>query len=127
MAVVLAGALALFALSSDGADVAVDETIEVEPVAEILSPREYLFTMYPALARRFDCVIRRESGWYAAAQNPRSGAAGLTQMMMETWLSTPQGKRGESRFDAYANLDAAAWLVNYGGGWGHWSQTIGGC
>lgn len=117
----LLAALTLVTMSSSAGS-------EIEaPMPEILSPHEYLFAQYPALARRFDCVIRRESGWFSDAQNPRSGAAGLTQMLMSTWLSTPPGRRGESRFNPYSNIDGAAWLVTDGGGWRHWSATVGGC
>jgi len=124
VAVVLAGALLLSSLSSDGAPVL--ETEEV-PVPAVLSPRQYLFASYPSIAPRMACVIQKESRWDPVAQNPYSGAAGLTQILLSTWLTTPPGRRGESRFNAYSNLDGAAWLVTAGGGWRHWAATIGGC
>jgi hypothetical protein len=113
----------------------IEETVEA-PVPALLpdtptvsspSPKAYLYSAYPALARRFDCVIQRESRWDPSAQNPRSGAAGLTQMLLSTWMTTPSGKRGESRFNAFSNIDGAAWLVTSGGGWRHWAATVGGC
>jgi hypothetical protein len=91
------------------------------------TPQSYLYRTYPAIARRLDCVIARESRWSPSAQNPRSSAGGLAQILLSTWLSTPQGKRGESRFDAYSNIDGAAWLATSGGGWRHWAATVGGC
>ncbi len=130
MAVLLAGALLLQSLSSDGSPeaLATDAEIVEAPVAAVtLSPRQYLFATYPSIAPRLACVIQKESRWDPGAQNPRSGAAGLTQMLLSTWLTTPPGRRGERRFNAYSNLDGAAWLVSYGGGWRHWAATIGGC
>jgi hypothetical protein len=134
---VLASAL-LFGSVSDSPE---DQNASDETEVAMLSPHAYLWAQYPTLAARFDCVIQRESGWTPWARNPRSGAAGLTQIIASTWAGTPQGKAGESRLDPYANLDAAAWLVLYpyanldaaawlvlyGGGWRHWAATVGGC
>jgi hypothetical protein len=91
------------------------------------SPYEYLYAVYPRLARRLDCVIQHESRWTADEVNPRSGASGLAQFLRSTWLSTPQGKAGQSVFDPYANIDGAAWLaINVG--WSQWTVvTFGYC
>src|SRR5215510_7756057 len=95
-------------LTSDGSvlEIAVEDVIDVVQVDEVpqpvvLTPRAYLYAMYPLLAPRLNCVINRESRWDPSAVNPRSGAGGLTQMLLSTWLTTPPGKRGESRFNAY--------------------------
>jgi Transglycosylase-like domain len=53
------------------------------------------------------------------AVNVRSGAAGLYQFLASTWQHTPYADM--SRFDAYANALAAAWLVRKDGGWSEWS------
>jgi soluble lytic murein transglycosylase-like protein len=138
MAYVLAAALLLSSLTSDNAST--DETPAEAPASDVvdqaeaapapavvLSPRSYLYASYPGIAPRMDCVIRRESGWDPDAKNPRSSAGGLAQILDTTWMTTPQGKRGESRFNAYSNIDGAAWLAMYGGGWRHWTATVGGC
>lgn len=51
--------------------------------------------------------------------NPSSGAAGLFQFLSGTWKRTPY--RRLSRFNAYANALAAAWLVRHDRGWSEWS------
>lgn len=105
-----------------------DEVVVETPVAPpVLTPYRYLYATYPSVAPRLDCIIQKESRWDPDAQNPRSGAAGLTQIMAGTWATTPQGRRGESRFNAYSNIDAAVWLATSGGGWRHWAATVGGC
>lgn len=86
-----------------------------------LTPYEYLYSEYPEVADRMDCVIAHESRWTPAAQN-RSGASGLAQFMYGTWLTTPQGKAGLSRFDPYANIDGAVWLAKHSPPyWRHWT------
>jgi hypothetical protein len=134
MAVVLAGALTLAAFAFDltpgdgpvpPAESAVVE-VDVEAPPEPLSPRDYLYASYPQIARRMDCVISHESRWYSGAVNPRSGASGLAQFLASTWRSTPPGRAGASVFDPYANIDGAAWLARYGGGWTHWVVVLNG-
>lgn len=129
MTVVFLVALSMQTLASDGAPSEIlDVASEIAaPAPEILSPHQYLYTTYPTVAQKLDCVIRRESQWIPSAQNPRSSAAGLAQILLSTWLSTPPGQRGESRYNAYSNIDGAAWLVTDGGGWRHWAATAGGC
>lgn len=112
--------------SSDGSAPVDDESVVVE-TPPVLTPYAYLYATYPSVAPRMACVIQKESQWDPGAQNQRSGAAGLTQMLASTWATTPQGKRGESRFNPYSNIDAAYWLVTVGGGWRHWAATVGGC
>jgi hypothetical protein len=103
---------------------------ETEPEASegpLLSPYEYLYAVYPRIARRMDCVIQRESEWKSWAVNRRSGASGLAQFLRTTWLSTPQGRAGASVFDPYANIDGAAWLAT-NVGWRQWQVvTFGYC
>ena len=105
-----------------------DEVEEVEaPAVPSLTPRQYLYASYPFLARRLDCVIARESKWDPSATNRRSGAAGLAQFLLSTWLTTPPGRAGHSRYDPYANLDGAAWLAT-NVGWRQWQVvTFGYC
>lgn len=79
----------------------------------------------PALARLADCIIARESGGYAGAVNPRSGASGLGQFLPGTWRTTPQGKAGLSVFDPVANRQAVIWMLSVGRG--REFVTIGGC
>ena len=113
--------------SSDGTAEPVDDEAVVVEAPPVLTPYRYLYVTYPTVAPRLDCIIQKESRWDPSAQNARSGAAGLTQMLASTWATTPQGKRGESRFNPYSNIDAAVWLATVGGGWRHWAATVGGC
>lgn len=113
----------LFCVSPAPAPVA--EVTEAEP--EPLAPWDYLYATYPRLARRLDCVIARESHWNAGAYNPRSGAAGLAQFLLSTWYTTPQGKAGGSRYDPYAAIDGAAYLIlNDSKSWRHWVPVLNG-
>lgn len=101
------------------------EAPEPEPEVVQATPYNYLYASYPSLARRLDCVIQRESRWDTGAYNPRSGAAGLAQFLLGTWLSTPQGKAGASRYDPYAAIDGAAWIITTDRkGWGHWTPIL---
>jgi hypothetical protein len=63
---------------------------------------------------RVDCIIAHESHGNAGAVNPRSGASGLGQFLLGTWLSTPQGRAGLSRFDPAANRAAITWMLQVG-------------
>jgi peptidoglycan hydrolase CwlO-like protein len=74
-------------------------------------------------------VMRCESGGNPDAVHPESGATGLFQFIAGTWAfsSVNAGFPSASRYDAEANVAAAAWLVGYsvrtghpGGAWGHW-------
>ncbi|MDR9449982.1 MAG: transglycosylase SLT domain-containing protein [Acidimicrobiia bacterium] len=74
-------------------------------------------------------VMACESGGNADAVHPESDATGLFQFLAGTWVfsSVNAGFAGASRFDAEANVAAAAWLVEYSilsghprGAWGHW-------
>jgi len=99
------------------------ETVETdEPVVVKLTPREYLYAAYPAIARRLDCMIRGESTWYAAASGAGGRYIGLAQFDRPTWAETPQGKAGASRTDPYASIDAMAWGVR-NLGYGRWPVT----
>jgi hypothetical protein len=91
---------------------------EAQPV--LPAPRAYLYRSYPAQAPVLDCIINRESTWNAYA---RSGPyVGLAQFDGSTWMETPQGKRGLSRTDPYASIDALAWGVVHLG-YGRWPNT----
>lgn len=88
-----------------------------------LEPREYLQAVgeiaRPVPVRtvptgRLACIARVESHNDPDARNPRSGAAGLFQFLLSTWMTTPQGKAGLSRYDPVAATDAAQWMVNQG-------------
>jgi hypothetical protein len=74
-------------------------------------------------------VMACESRGNPDAVHPESDATGLFQFLAGTWAfsSIQAGFPGASRFDAEANVAAAAWLVDYstrtghpGGAWGHW-------
>jgi hypothetical protein len=100
--------------------------VESQPAGESLEvdisdPHAYLYASYPRYARRLDCVIRRESQWKPAARNA-SGATGLAQFILSTWLSTPQGKAGASRTDPIASIDASVYLIEETPqSWRHWT------
>jgi len=86
------------------------------------SPSAYLYARYPRYARRLDCVYTQESRWDARAYNRRSGAEGLAQMLMTTWVTTPQGKAGVPRTDPIASIDASVFLIEQTPqSWRHWS------
>lgn len=82
-----------------------------------LSPREYLYSAYPAIAPTLDRIFQCESGWDPGAKNPRSSASGLGQDLNTTWANTPQGRAGLSVLDPYANIDGNAWLYTRSGAW----------
>lgn len=89
--------------------------IDGEGSESSLSPREYLYATYPVLAPRLDCMIRGESSWIPSAIGYRGWYVGLAQFDYPTWLETPTGKGGASRYDPYASIDAMAWgVVNLG-------------
>ncbi len=68
----------------------------------------------PPLTGRLACIARAESRNDPNATNPRSGAAGLFQFLYGTWMSTPQGQAGLSRYDPAAATAAAEWMVAQG-------------
>jgi len=57
-------------------------------------------------------VAKCESGYNPLAVNRSSGASGLFQFLPSSWANTPQGKAGQSVFDATANALGAAWYYN---------------
>jgi hypothetical protein len=71
-------------------------------------------------------ILECESHGDPYAENPRSSAAGLFQFLRGTWdhtaeqLGLPTYAAG-GPFNAADNIEAAAWLVYEGGGWGHWT------
>jgi soluble lytic murein transglycosylase-like protein len=57
-------------------------------------------------------VAKCESNYNPLAVNRSSGASGLFQFLPSSWANTPQGKAGQSVFDATANAQGAAWYYN---------------
>jgi len=57
-------------------------------------------------------VAKCESNYNPMAVNRSSGASGLFQFLPSSWANTPQGKAGQSVFDAAANAAGAAWYYN---------------
>lgn len=87
-------------------------------VAAASSPQEYLYENYAGLAPTLDCVIYQESRWVPSADtNPPY--VGLAQFDYTTWMATPQGQAGMSRYDPYASIDALAYGWTHFG-WRHW-------
>lgn len=98
----------------DGTDVpdpGTEDVVEDVTPPPVLSPHAYLYASYPSLARRLDCMIGRESTWDPGAISARGLYVGLAQFDYPTWMSTPPGKAGASRYDPYASIDAMAWGV----------------
>jgi hypothetical protein len=94
-------------------------------LAQLVGPRAYLYDQYPDYADRLDCVFEQESHWRPDVVNPSSGAAGVAQFIRSTWASTPQGRRGESRFDPYSSIDASVWLIDETPqSWRHWAVVL---
>lgn len=130
MAILLAGALFLGALSSDGTleDLAAEAGVEVADLQGAvnstgLSPLDYLLATGevsrapatdPAVEGRLDCISWFESRHTPGARNQRSGAAGEFQFMAGTWRGTPQGKAGLSPYDPVAAREAARWMIGQG-------------
>ena len=124
MSIVLALAMLVVSLDPDGTPVdaapAVSDTDEAPAPAVVLTPHAYLYAAYPSLARRLDCMIQGESSW-----NPSAVAGpyvGLAQFDYSTWLSTPPGRAGLSRYDPYASIDGMAWGTQHLG-WSRWPVT----
>ena len=92
------------------------------PLVASRSPHSYLYAAYPGLARRLDCMIQRESAWDPGAVSPGGRYVGLAQFDYPTWMSTPQGRAGASRYEPYASIDAMAWGTQHLG-WGRWPVT----
>jgi Transglycosylase SLT domain len=97
------------------------------PAAVSGSPRAYLYANYPKNAPLIACLIQHESNWNPNAVNViavgREHATGLAQFLPSTWMTTPQGRRGESIYNAYSQVDATAWMIAQGRGreWATWS------
>lgn len=92
--------------------------VSAKPAAEAQS---YLYATYPEIAGYVDCIIMGESSWNPDAWNPvvwppGSGdhAAGLGGFIYSTWLTTPSGQAGYSRYDPYAAIDAVVWMLYQG-------------
>ena len=120
------------------ADAAYQQAIgEAEAAARRRAARAGVETWRPLVERYFPeslveqalGVMACESSGNPDAVHPESDATGLFQFLAGTWAfsSIRAGFPGASRFDAEANVAAAAWLVDYsirtghpGGVWGHW-------
>lgn len=88
-----------------------------DTVDDYMDPITYLYVEHPAEAPVLDRIIWCESRWDPNAQNPHSTARGLAQFLTSTWMTTPEGQVGWSRFDPYASIDAAAWEYDRYGAW----------
>lgn len=86
-----------------------------EPATEVES-EEIAQTppLNPGVEALLDCISWAESRDTPNAYNPSSGAAGQYQFMLSTWLETPQGRAGYSRYNPVAAREAARWMVNRG-------------
>ena len=62
---------------------------------------------YGANYRLARTIAHCESGLRFDAKNPGSTASGVFQYIRGTWANTPEGKAGESVFNAEANVKAA--------------------
>jgi hypothetical protein len=127
MATLTALAMLVTVASVDGAGVAVgeptptpalEETTDAtaEPEAVPVAPeRDWV-------DRVMDCLSWAESRNVPTAVNPRSGASGLFQFLLSTWMTTPQGRAGYSRFDPVASREATRWMIGQGRGreWSTW-------
>jgi hypothetical protein len=85
-----------------------------------IDPRGYLIfdgklaAPVAPLSGRLACIAWHESRNDPRATNPRSKAAGLFQFLWSTWAGTPQGRAGESPYDAAAATAAAQWMIGQG-------------
>jgi hypothetical protein len=93
-----------------------------DPPPVLPGPHAYLYQAYPGLARKLDCMIGRESSWDPGASAVGGRYVGLAQFDYPTWLETPPGKQGRSRWDPYASIDGMAWGVTHLG-FGRWPVT----
>ena len=75
------------------------------------------------------CIIGRESGGNPNAKNVRSSAAGMWQFLRSTWdwvaesTGSPSYADGGPYDPVWATVNAL-WLVEHGGGWGHWVTNM---
>lgn len=77
--------------------------------------RGLVATYFPGEVTRALCIMAAESGGNPNAVNPRSGAAGLFQIMPFWWEEF-----GGDRFDPETNVRVAA-AIRASQGWGAWS------
>lgn len=70
-------------------------------------------------ARRYhvnvNCMLNiawRESKYDPTAVGDHGDAIGIFQFHSQLWSRTPQGRAGLSRYDASANIEAAAWVMS---------------
>lgn len=81
---------------------------EQEPTVQIAPP------LNPGVEALLDCISWAESRDTPSAYNPKSGAAGQFQFTYPTWMETPQGRAGMSRYDPVAARSAARWMIGQG-------------
>jgi hypothetical protein len=124
MATLTALAMLVTVASVDGAGVtpaaatatpALEEAPEAAPEPDVVPARDWIDNV-------MDCLSWAESRNVPTAVNPRSGASGLFQFLLSTWMTTPQGRAGYSRFDPVASREATRWMINAGRGreWSTW-------
>ena len=90
-------ACGLHAQSEQASSESVEQVSEPDPLDDLL-----------------DCLAWFESRGNPGAYNARSGAAGSFQFLLGTWLGTPQGRAGLSRYDPAAARAAARWMIGQG-------------
>jgi hypothetical protein len=127
MATLTALAMLVTVASVDGAGVAPAESTEVPSVLVAQETVDEPEAIPVAPARDWvdnvmDCLSWAESRNVPTAVNPRSGASGLFQFLLSTWMTTPQGRAGYSRFDPVASREATRWMIGQGRGreWSTW-------
>jgi hypothetical protein len=127
MATLTALAMLVTVASVDGAGVAPAAAVAMPAVEDAPDEAPELEVAVEPVQRDWvdrvmDCLAWAESRNVPTAVNPRSGASGLFQFLLSTWMTTPQGRAGYSRFDPVASREATRWMIgqNRGREWSTW-------
>jgi len=91
-----------------------DDVGSPDASARALPPHDYLYTRYPDLAPRLDCIASHESGWGNVANARGSGAFGPFQFLRSTFSTTPTGQQGGDWQNPLDQVDAAAEMLQAG-------------